>query len=267
MAGVVLTFAIGKNGIINNAEIVGEETNKQTATEKINLKITTVQMNSYAKKQEMPTLKELSLALKEDNEIDYVTEKSKIASTKYEVGEEPTTIYTKLKDYKYEFEIDSSLRIASINGMKIANNDNEIPEGYIKPEGTIKITEKRDNIDVGNYKYADTTQLYTKSEIINNSKELTIIDNNRSEYEISEGIQLAYIIVSRATTNVPYTITITGDIIISNENVSATRGGGSNAASYIDIYKVELSGDTGKITIEASGGNAAGQAWNSCIVY
>lgn len=267
LAGVVLTFAIGKNGIINNAEIAGEEANKQTATEKINLKITTVQMNSYAKKQEMPTLKELSLALKEDNEIDYVTEKSKIAGTKYEVGEEPTTIYTKLKDYKYEFEIDSLLRIASINGIKIANNDNEIPEGYIKPEGTIKITEKRDNIDVGNYKYADTTQLYTKSEIVNNSKELTIIDNNRSEYEISEGIQLVYIIVSRATTNVPYTITITGDIIISNENLSATSGGGSNARSYIDIYKVELSGDAGKITIKASGGNAAGQAWNSCIVY
>ena len=103
--------------------------------------------------------------------------------------------------------------------------------------------------------------------MIKNSKELTILDNNRSEYEISEGIQLAYIIVTRATTNVPYTITISGDIITSNEKVSETNRMDVNVASYIDIYKVELSGNAGKIKLSASGGNAQGQAWNACIVY
>ena len=266
LVGIAINLSLGENGLFNKAQYAKEETNKQTATEKINLKITTAQMNKYAEKQEMPTLKELAEVLKEDEEIAYVTEVSQIASTKYEVGDEPTTIYTKLNKYPYEFEIDSSLRLASINGIKIANN-NEIPEGYIKPEGTIKITEKKENIDVGKYKYADTTELYTKSEMIKNSKELTILDNNRSEYEISEGIQLAYIIVTRATTNVPYTITISGDIITSNEKVSETNRMDVNVASYIDIYKVELSGNAGKIKLSASGGNAQGQAWNACIVY
>lgn len=40
----------------------------------------------------------------------------------------------------------------------------EIPEGYIKPSGTIAITEKSDKIDVSNYQYADTMGLYTKEE-------------------------------------------------------------------------------------------------------
>ena len=123
LAGISITLALGNNGIFNKGKEAKEETNKQTATEKINLKITTAQMNSYSEKQQMPTLKELSLVLKEDKEIDYVTEQSQIASTKYEVGEAPSSIYTKLKEYPYEFEIDSALRLASINGIKIGQTD------------------------------------------------------------------------------------------------------------------------------------------------
>ena len=73
----------------------------------------------------MPTLKELSEILKEDDEIQYVTEKSKIASTKYEVSENPTSIFTKLNQYPYEFEINSSLQLASINGVKLASKDDK----------------------------------------------------------------------------------------------------------------------------------------------
>ena len=125
LASVVLILGLGNNGILNKAKEGKEETNKQTATEKINLKITAAQMDSYAQKQEMPTLKELSLVLEEDKEIEYVTEISQIANIKYGVGEAPTTIFTKLKDYKYEFEINSSLQLASINEIKIGTNVNQ----------------------------------------------------------------------------------------------------------------------------------------------
>ncbi len=122
LASVAIYLSLGNNGIFTKAK---ELTNKQEATDIINLKITTAQMNKYSGKQEMPTLKELSEILKEDDEIQYVTEKSKIASTKYEVSENPTSIFTKLNQYPYEFEINSSLQLASINGVKLASKDDK----------------------------------------------------------------------------------------------------------------------------------------------
>ena len=121
LAGIGINLSLGENGLFSKAKYAKEETNKQTATEKINLKITNCQINTYSEREEMPTLKELSIALKEDKEIEYVTEESqKMASTKYEVGEDPTSIFTKLKEYPYEFEINGSLQLASINGIKVA---------------------------------------------------------------------------------------------------------------------------------------------------
>ena len=125
LASVGIYLSLGNNGIFTKAQEAKEKTQRETATEKINLKITTAQMNSYAEKQEMPTLKELSLILKEDSEISYVTEESKVASAEYDVpSENPSAIYTKLKDYDYEFGINSSLQLASIDGVKVADNEN-----------------------------------------------------------------------------------------------------------------------------------------------
>ena len=124
LASVGIYLSLGNNGIFTKAQEAKEKTQRETATEKINLKITTAQMNSYAEKQEMPTLKELSLILKEDSEISYVTEESKVASAEYNVpSDNPSTIYTKLKDYNYEFGINSSLQLASIDGVKVAANN------------------------------------------------------------------------------------------------------------------------------------------------
>lgn len=123
IAGVTINLSLGKNGMLTTAKQAKEETNKQTATEQINLKITTAQVNKYAEEQRMLTLKELSVALGEDEEIEYVTEKSQMASTKYEVGENPNSIFTKLNKYSYEFEINSFLQLASINGIKVAQNN------------------------------------------------------------------------------------------------------------------------------------------------
>ena len=124
LASIAIYLSMGNNGIFIRADQSKEETNKQMATEKINLKITATQIKSYEEKQEMPTLQELADALCEDNEIQYVTLKSKVASLdKIEIGN-AESIFTKLKDYKYEFEINSNLQLASINGLKIANQNN-----------------------------------------------------------------------------------------------------------------------------------------------
>ncbi len=124
LAGVAIYLSLGNNGLFVKSKEAKEATNKQTATEKINLKITTAQMDKYAEKQVMPTLKELSEVLRDDSEIEYVTEESQVASAKYDVpSENPSSIYTKLNDYPYEFEINAQLQLASIDGVKIANQN------------------------------------------------------------------------------------------------------------------------------------------------
>ena len=136
LAGIGINLSLGSNGIFNKAKEAKEETNKQTATEKINLKITNAQMNKYAEKQEMPTLKELSEVLRDDKEIAYVTEKSQIASTKYEVGENPISIFTKLNEYPYEFEINGSLQLASIDGVEISKDNYSTVKSAITAKAT-----------------------------------------------------------------------------------------------------------------------------------
>ncbi len=124
LAGLAVKLSLRENGIFDRAREAKEETNKQAATETINLKITNFQMDKYAEEQRMPTLKELSLALGNDNEIQYVTEDSKLEKTGYSVeSENPSSIYTKLNKYSYEFEINSSLEVVSINGVKVAAED------------------------------------------------------------------------------------------------------------------------------------------------
>lgn len=122
LAGITLNLVLNKNdGIINIAKKADKENSEKLATEKLNLKITNSQINSWAKSQRMPTLQELANDLCEDNEIQYVAlESQKIASLeKIEVGKN-NSIFTKLKDYPYEFEINSSLQLASIDGIETA---------------------------------------------------------------------------------------------------------------------------------------------------
>lgn len=123
LASVAINLGLGQNGLLNRAKVARDETTKQTATEKMNLKITSIQMNVYAKEQKMPTLQELADNLCTDNDIEYVELQSKnIASvSKIEVGN-ANSIFTKLRDYPYEFEINSSLQLASIDGTKTSNS-------------------------------------------------------------------------------------------------------------------------------------------------
>jgi hypothetical protein len=131
LAAVSIATLTGENGISNKTDKASEETNKQTATEMMNLKITNAQIESYAKTQQMPTLQFLADNLCEDEEIEYVAlttqkiaslEESKLKSIT--VGQEKA-IFTKLRDYPYEFEINTDLKLASINGVKVAEKEIE----------------------------------------------------------------------------------------------------------------------------------------------
>lgn len=89
-----------------------------------------MQIEVYSKEQRMPTLQEFADGLCLDDEIEYVQLKSKKVAglQKVDVGKN-TSIFTKIKEYPYEFEINSSLQLASINGIKVAQNNLEETDG------------------------------------------------------------------------------------------------------------------------------------------
>lgn len=122
LAGVVITLTLGNNGPIGRAKEAKEETNKQTAIEQINLKITNSIMKKYATEQREPTLQELADDFCDDEEIKYVELASqKLASLdKIEIGENKS-FFTKLKKYPYEFEIGNTLKIINLDGEKITD--------------------------------------------------------------------------------------------------------------------------------------------------
>ena len=121
--------------------------------EKYNIKITNLQMKTYTEKQRLPNLQEIADGLCEDEEMEYVYAESKIVASlnKIDVGNN-NSIFTKIKKYPYEFEIDSELKLASIDGVKVSSNTNmeEIDDRISRLEG--KITRvRRKKYKFGNY--------------------------------------------------------------------------------------------------------------------
>ena len=60
LAAVTIRLVLGDNGIINKAQTAADETTKEAATEAMNFKITSAQIETYGKEQRMPTLQELA---------------------------------------------------------------------------------------------------------------------------------------------------------------------------------------------------------------
>ena len=124
LAGITLNMLIGENGLLNKAQIAKNKTNENQAAETLNLKITNIQINSYAENKKLPSLQYVSDKLCDDNDIEYVQKQSKKTASldKIDVSD-VSSIYTKLKEYPYEFEINSSLQLASIDGVEISKDD------------------------------------------------------------------------------------------------------------------------------------------------
>ena len=139
-------------------------------------------------------------------------------------------------------------------------------KNYVLPTGTYNATTKENQIDISNYKYLNTSALYTSEDVMSHS-EFTILDSDRTNFNIPANTRLAYVIVGRGTSNVPYTVTVSGSIITNQELISNTSKTDVNLACYISVYKLTLSGNSGTISLTKSGGSAASQAWNACLMY
>lgn len=127
LAGVVIAMTIGEKGIFSNTKYATDEHIKQEAKETMNLKISGIQMQSYTETQNLPSLQYLADRLCEDEEMEYVIKKEKkVASLEKIDVTGVDSIFTKIKKYPYEFEIDSKLRLASIDGVEIADNEQTI---------------------------------------------------------------------------------------------------------------------------------------------
>ena len=123
LVGITITEIKG-DGLIDKTITARDKNNKSEAEEAINLKITGIQVKSYAQTQKLPDLQYLADALNVDDEIEYVSLTSKKIASKepIKLTDENKSIFTKLKKYKYEFEINDKLQLASINGEKVANS-------------------------------------------------------------------------------------------------------------------------------------------------
>ena len=126
LTGISINMILSNNGLLNKTSQAKEEYQKQTATEIMNLKITNIQISSYTESQELPNLQYVSDKLCEDNDMEYVVlkEKEQASLEKITVGS-TDSILTKLKEYPYEFEINNQLQLASIDGVKVATQNND----------------------------------------------------------------------------------------------------------------------------------------------
>ena len=126
LSAITIGLVFGEDGLIEKTKTGSKEYSKEAAVEKMNLKITSAQINKYAEEQRMPTLEEFALILETDDDIQYVNGSRTIASTADINFTTVSSIYTKLKAYPYEFEIDKQLRLASIDGVRVAEETSEL---------------------------------------------------------------------------------------------------------------------------------------------
>ena len=131
LAGITLSELTG-DGLFTKTLEAREKNQKAEATEIINLKITNMEIDSYAKTQQMPTLQYLANGFCDDNDMQYVELQSKKQATLTHIdASNAESIFVKLKKYPYEFEINSKLQLASIDGVKItevADNSQDLIE-------------------------------------------------------------------------------------------------------------------------------------------
>ena len=140
LAGISINLVFGNLGIVTKEKEAKEENLKQTAKEVMNLKITSIQIENYTENKTLPSLQFLADKLCEDNDMEYVLTQSKAHASLDKIDTTNlSSIYTKLKEYPYEFEINDSLQLASIDGEKVATvptNDKDTIGSMTKAELT-----------------------------------------------------------------------------------------------------------------------------------
>lgn len=158
LAGITIG-ALTRNGLFDKAKTARDKSEKSQATETMNLKITNIQISSYSEKQELPDLQYLADKLCEDNDIEYVLSKSKNQASLDKIDvTNVASIFTKLKEYPYEFEIDNELKLKSIDGIKVADKDTTSTKAkiYITDVGTASFVinvEAEDANNIALYRY------------------------------------------------------------------------------------------------------------------
>ena len=129
LAGV--TIATLKNtNLFNSAIKAKEKSDYEAAKESMNIKLSAINTDYEMHGNGEAKLQFTADKLCEDDDIEYMhTEGKKQASiAKITLGKNATKIYTKLRKYKYEFEINDNIQIASIDGKPVENVDTTISE-------------------------------------------------------------------------------------------------------------------------------------------
>ena len=153
LSGITINFALVKNGLLYHVEFAKEEDNRQKAIETMNLKITSIQIKNFSKYSKLPTLQYLADSLCEDDEIEYVLKESKKFASINKISVNDTdSFFTKLKDYPYEFEINSFLELASIDGVSIPNTISKEIEKLQNELNSIKEENKQLKQEIENLK-------------------------------------------------------------------------------------------------------------------
>ena len=198
LAAVSVNLVFSENGLIERAKEGSTEMQKQAAAEKMNLKITGLQIGKYTEEKRMPTLQELADTLCEDDEMEYVVlESKKEASLDKIIVGSAESIFTKLKKYPYEFEINSSLQLASIDGIKVAtNNTNETvtKEEYESLKATVISMQEELNNLKANFEYKtynfENEYIETYIKKTGNVKEIKMVNPCKQEMKAGTAYEL-----------------------------------------------------------------------------
>ncbi len=213
----------------------------------MNLKLTAIQMDSYVKIQRLPTLQELANTLEKDieenGEIEYVHIQSKnnelsSLSADINIGNS-SSIYTKLKEFPYEFEINDSLQLASIDGVSLTvDADSEDENVTLSKKQYSSILDRLSALENNNSNNS-TSEIYSKEETvigtwINGKKLYRKAVDIPEEKESESGVKFY-------TIDIPNVEYVTVDVSHSFIYV--------NTPEYIPIVNIWDSGNTGGYTI------------------
>ena len=161
LAAVAIAQITG-NGLIKTTNQAKSKDQQQEATELMNIKITSIQISHYQEKRELPTLQYLADKLCEDEDIEYVhleSQETASVNEKVDVGNYEN-IYTKLAKYPFEFGIDKDLRLASVDGIKVAGTNAEAIE---------ELRQKIEELEASTARQSVTDSLFTVSYSIGES--------------------------------------------------------------------------------------------------